>query len=46
MLTDFQCLTLTSWGYIMYRTIDGTSPFAALYFVTLVIFGAYFVVGE
>lgn len=45
MLTDFQCLTLTSWAYIMYRTVAATSPFAIMYFVTLVIFGAYFVVG-
>ncbi len=44
MLTDFQCLTLTSWGYVMYRTMDATSPFAAIYFVILIVFGAYFVV--
>lgn len=44
MLTDFQCLTLTSWGYIMYRTMHNTSPFSILYFFTLVMFGAYFLV--
>jgi hypothetical protein len=44
MLSDFQVLTLTSWGYMMYRAMDNTSPFASLYFISLFIIGAYFVV--
>jgi hypothetical protein len=44
MLTVFQCMTLSSWSYIMYRVMDATSPLSAFYFVVLVLLGAYFVV--
>jgi hypothetical protein len=44
MLTEFQCLTLTGWGYVMSRTMDNTSPISFLFFFTLVLIGGYFVV--
>jgi hypothetical protein len=44
MLTEFQCLTLTGWGYVMQRTMDNTSPLAAAWFISLVVFTAYFAV--
>jgi len=40
-LTNFQIMTLTGWSYIMFRTIDNTSPFAGIYFITLLVLSAY-----
>lgn len=40
-LTNWQIMTLTGWNFIMYRTIDNTSPFAGIYFYLLVFASAY-----
>lgn len=37
-------MTLTGWSFIMFRTIDNSSPFAGVYFYTLVLVAAYFMV--
>ena len=44
MLTVFQCTTIAGWSYIMYRVMDRVGWTASLYFIVLIIFGAYFVV--
>jgi len=44
MLTVFQCLTLEGWTDIWYATNDAMGPgFPWIYFVSLVVFGAYFI---
>ena len=42
LLLVFQCVTLDGWVYHSYAVEDGWSPFAALFFVFLTMFGAYF----
>ena len=37
-------MTLTGWSFIMFRTIDNSSPFAGIYFYLLVLVAAYFLV--
>lgn len=44
MLSEFQCLTFTGWGYVMSRTMDNSSPLTFIFFFTLVVIGGYFVV--
>lgn len=41
-LTVFQCITLEGWTSVMYDAMDGTSGWAALYFVLLIFFGGFF----
>ncbi|MEW5300382.1 MAG: hypothetical protein WDW36_003317 [Sanguina aurantia] len=43
LLTTYQALTLTGWDFMMYRAMDSSSPFALIYYISLVITGAYFV---
>ena len=43
-ITNWQIVTLSGWNFIMFRTIDNSSPFAGIYFISLVIIGAYCVV--
>ncbi|GMH39581.1 hypothetical protein BSKO_07479 [Bryopsis sp. KO-2023] len=43
MLTIFQCTTLGGWSYVMYRVMDNTSTFSVIFFLFLILFGAYFV---
>ena len=43
MLTVFQCMTLSGWSYVMYRVADGISHATVIYFILLVVFGAYFI---
>lgn len=45
-LTNFQLMTLTGWSFIMFRTIDNTSPFAGIYFIAIVMIGAYLLVSQ
>eukprot|EP01060_Flectonema_neradi_P008437 TRINITY_DN1601_c4_g1_i1.p1 TRINITY_DN1601_c4_g1~~TRINITY_DN1601_c4_g1_i1.p1 ORF type:complete len:2245 (+),score=298.91 TRINITY_DN1601_c4_g1_i1:109-6843(+) len=42
LLLVFQCVTLDGWVYHSYAVEDGWSPFAAIFFVFLTMFGAYF----
>eukprot|EP01062_Namystynia_karyoxenos_P048384 TRINITY_DN36802_c0_g1_i4.p1 TRINITY_DN36802_c0_g1~~TRINITY_DN36802_c0_g1_i4.p1 ORF type:complete len:2056 (+),score=611.93 TRINITY_DN36802_c0_g1_i4:690-6857(+) len=42
-LTLFTALTLEGWTEVLYEVIDGTTYFAALFFVILIIFGAFFI---
>ena len=44
MLSVWQALTLTGWVFMMYRTIDTYSLYVVIYYLTLVVIGAYFVV--
>lgn len=44
MLTVFQCTTLGGWSYVMYRTMDNTSGLSCVYYIFLILFGAFFVV--
>jgi hypothetical protein len=44
MLTEFQCVTFTGWGYVTSRVMDNTSPLALAFFVMVVIVGGLFVV--
>lgn len=44
LLTVFQCTTLGGWSYVLYRVQDNTSAFSIIYFVFLILFGAFFVV--
>lgn len=44
MLTVFQCMTLSGWVYIMYRTMDATNPASCIYYILVVVFGGYFVI--
>jgi hypothetical protein len=46
MLTEFQCLTFTGWGYVASRAIDNTSPIVLAFFVIVVVVGGLFVVSE
>jgi hypothetical protein len=44
-ITIFQCITLEGWTGIMYRVMDAYDPvLAVVYFIVLVIFGAFCVV--
>ncbi|KAG2432797.1 hypothetical protein HXX76_008531 [Chlamydomonas incerta] len=43
MLSVWQALTLTGWVFMMYRTIDTYSLVVVIYYITLVVIGAYFV---
>lgn len=45
-LTNFQIMTLTGWSFVMFRTIDNTSPFSGIYFISLVLIGAYCLVSR
>ena len=45
LLTVFQVMTLSGWSFVMYRAMDASGGYAVAYFVVLVLFGAYFVVG-
>eukprot|EP00878_Enallax_costatus_P031698 GHUV01034687.1.p1 GENE.GHUV01034687.1~~GHUV01034687.1.p1 ORF type:complete len:111 (-),score=15.04 GHUV01034687.1:170-502(-) len=44
MLSVFQAMTLSNWSFTMYRTMDFLSPALVIYWVILIIFGAFFVV--
>lgn len=44
MLSVFQAMTLTNWSFTMYRTMDYLSPAVVIYWLVMVVFGAYFVV--
>ncbi len=44
IMTNWQVFTLSGWYFIMFRTIDNTSPFAGIYFLLLLVLGAYCVV--
>jgi hypothetical protein len=44
MLSVFQAMTLTNWSFSMYRTMDYLSPAVVIYWLVMVVFGAYFVV--
>ncbi len=44
LLAVFQCITLTGWTFITYRSSDGTSPYVIIYFLAMILLGAYFVV--
>jgi hypothetical protein len=46
MLSVFQAMTLTNWSFTMYRTMDFLSPAVVIYWVVLIVFGAFFVVRE
>ncbi|KAL6748575.1 Ion transport protein-domain-containing protein [Haematococcus lacustris] len=40
LLTVFQCITLTGWNYVMYRSMDSVSPIAAVpFYISLVFIG-------
>lgn len=43
-LSVFQVITLGGWSFMMYRVVDNTSWAFSLWFVVLVLFGAYFAV--
>ncbi|GAX78390.1 hypothetical protein CEUSTIGMA_g5832.t1 [Chlamydomonas eustigma] len=43
-ITNWQIMTLTGWSFIMFRTIDNSSPFAGIYTYLLVLVSAYFLV--
>eukprot|EP00760_Papus_ankaliazontas_P035339 PhM_4_TR7750/c0_g1_i1/m.105600/K04833/SCN1A; voltage-gated sodium channel type I alpha len=42
-LTIFECITLEGWTSTMYKVMDTWGQLGAIYFIVLVIFGAYFV---
>ena len=44
LLTVFQIITISDWSFIMYRCVDNTSWVVVIWFVLLILFGAYFVV--
>ncbi|KAJ9506819.1 hypothetical protein QJQ45_030418 [Haematococcus lacustris] len=45
LLTVFQCITLTGWNYVMYRSMDSVSPIAAVpFYISLVFIGAFVLV--
>lgn len=46
MLSVFQAMTLTSWSFTMYRTMDFLSPAVVIYWFAMIVFGAYFVVSD
>lgn len=46
MLSVFQAMTLTNWSFTMYRTMDYLSPAVVIYWLVMVVFGAYFVVSS
>uniref|UniRef100_A0AAQ6IKB6 Ion transport domain-containing protein n=1 Tax=Anabas testudineus TaxID=64144 RepID=A0AAQ6IKB6_ANATE len=41
MVTVFQVLTLEDWNLVLYNAMATTSPWAALYFVAIIIFGKH-----
>merc|ERR1719261_216267 len=41
-LTIFQCITMEGWTPVMYNVQDAYSPWASVYFLTLTIFGSFF----
>eukprot|EP00798_Chlamydomonas_sp_ICE-L_P015919 gene15919-22053_t len=41
MMTNWQVFTLSGWYFIMFHAIDNTSPFAGIYFLLLLVLGAY-----
>ena len=43
-LTIFQCISLEGWTQVMYNVADAVSPWGWIYFVLMVIFGAFFAV--
>jgi hypothetical protein len=44
MISVFQSMTLSNWSFTMYRTMDYLSPAVVIYWLAMIIFGAYFVV--
>lgn len=44
MLSVFQAMTLTNWSFTMFRTMDFLSPSVVIYWLVMIVFGAYFVV--
>eukprot|EP00760_Papus_ankaliazontas_P008858 PhM_4_TR13939/c0_g1_i1/m.43568 len=44
MLTLTAVVSLDSWSYIMYWCMQGTNSYAAIYFVFVVIIGAFFII--
>lgn len=44
LLMVFQMITLSNWSFIMYRTVDNTGWYVAIYYVILILFGSYFMV--
>jgi hypothetical protein len=44
MISVFQSMTLSNWSFTMYRTMDYLSPVVVMYWLAMIIFGAYFVV--
>ena len=44
MLTIFQCITLEGWSFIMYDAMDATNYLAVIFFFTLIVIGAFFVI--
>ena len=43
-LTIFQCISLEGWTQVMYNVADAVSPWGWIYFVLMVILGAFFAV--
>ncbi|WIA07983.1 hypothetical protein OEZ85_007455 [Tetradesmus obliquus] len=43
MISVFQAMTLSNWSFTMYRTMDFLSPVIVIYWLAMIIFGAYFV---
>ncbi|WIA28050.1 hypothetical protein OEZ86_010635 [Tetradesmus obliquus] len=43
MISVFQSMTLSNWSFTMYRTMDFLSPVIVIYWLAMIIFGAYFV---
>jgi hypothetical protein len=46
MISVFQSMTLSNWSFTMYRTMDFLSPAVVIYWLAMIIFGAYFVVSN
>jgi hypothetical protein len=46
MISVFQSMTLSNWSFSMYRTMDFLSPVVVIYWLAMIIFGAYFVVSS
>lgn len=44
MLSVFQSMTLSNWSFTMYRTMDYLNPAVVIYWLVMIIFGAFFVV--
>ena len=43
-LTIFQCISLEGWTEVMYNVSDAVSPWGWIYFVLMIILGAFFAV--